>query len=125
MMRFFYAALLLLAGASTAAADIRIDQSHYINGTLAIAGRTEPDKTVVLDGKYKTKSDGTGFFKFTEHHKSDICMSDIRPGGDEYSAVIAGCFDPSLGNGALPLDPTSTTPDATPPTKKAVTKPKP
>ena len=76
-MRFLCAALLLLAGVGTAAADIRINQSHYGDGTLTIAGQTEPGKTVVLDGKYKTKSNADGDFTFTEHYKPDTCMSDI------------------------------------------------
>ncbi len=95
-MRFLCAALLLLAGLAPAAASIRIDQSHYRNGTLTIIGRTDPDQTVTLDGKYKTKSDADGDFTFNEHEKPFTCMSDIRSGSSIYSAVIAGCLDPGF-----------------------------
>lgn len=106
-MRWLCAALILVAGIGTAAASIRIDQSHYRNGTLTIVGRTDPDKIVILDGKHKTKSDANGDFTFTEHYKPNTCMSDIRSGGSDYGAVISGCFDgdvshnaPSLNNAA-------------------------
>ena len=92
-MRFLCAVLFLIAGVGTATAEIRVDQSHYRNGTLTIVGRTEPDKTVILDGKYKTKSDADGDFTFTEHYKPDTCMSEIHSGGSDYGAVISGCFN--------------------------------
>ncbi len=95
-MRWFFACLLLLAGVSTAAADIRINESRYVDGKLIIAGQTEPNHTVTLDDKYKTKSDADGDFRFTEHYKPDTCMSDIRAGSADYSAVIAGCLDPTF-----------------------------
>ena len=92
-MRWFCAALVLLAGISAASADIRIDESRYVNGQLIITGETGPGRTVTLDKKYKTKSDGEGRFKFTvKNYKPADCMSDIRSGNDLYSAVIAGCF---------------------------------
>jgi hypothetical protein len=97
-MRLLCALLLLLTGASAAAADIRINESRYENGKLIIAGETEPDRTVTLDDKYKTKSDADGDFKFTEHYKPFTCMSDIRSGSYDYSAVISGCLDPDIGS---------------------------
>ena len=102
-MRFLTACLLLLAGVSTAAADIRIDQSRYEDGKLIIAGVTKPDSTVTLDNKYKTKSDADGDFKFTEHYKPFTCMSDIRSGAADYSAVIAGCLDPGFDGETMPV----------------------
>ena len=109
-MRLLAACLLLLAGVSTAAADIRIDQSRYEDGKLIIAGVTKPDSTVTLDHKYKTKSDADGNFKFTEHYKPFTCMSDIRSGAAAYSAVIAGCLDPSFDGDAIPLKTTAAKP---------------
>ena len=92
-MGWLAAALILLTGITAAAADIRIDQSRYVDGKLIITGATGPGRTVVLDKKYKTKSDGEGRFKFTVNkYKPADCMSDIRAGNDVYSAVIAGCF---------------------------------
>ena len=123
-MRFLCAALLLLAGVGTAAANIRINQSHYRDGTLTIAGQTEPGKTVVLDGKYKTKSNADGDFTFTEHYKPDTCMSDIRSGGSDYAAVIAGCLDPRFDGDTVSIDtlPPLGSPTAHQPVKKAAAK---
>ncbi|HET9715995.1 MAG TPA: hypothetical protein VFP60_07395 [Pseudolabrys sp.] len=92
MMRWLVAILLILVGRSAVQAEIRIDESRYVDGTLIISGQTAPNRTVTLDGKYKTKSDGGGHFKFTEHYKPFTCMSDIRSGEDVYSPVIAGCL---------------------------------
>ena len=124
-MRFLCAAFLLLAGVGTAAANIRINTSQYANGTLTIAGQTEPHKTVELDGKYKTKSNADGDFKFTEHEKPFTCMSNIRSGGSTYSAVIAGCLDPSFDGNAVSIDTPRPVGSPAPPVpvKKAVTKP--
>jgi len=102
-MRLLTAALILLAGVSTAAADIRIDQSRYQDGKLTIAGITKPDSTVTLDNKYKTKSDTEGNFKFTEHYKPFTCMSNLRDGTATYSAVIAGCLDPGFDGNTMPV----------------------
>ena len=110
-MRLICAALLLIAGVATAAASIRIDQSHYRDGTLTIVGRTDPGKTVVLDGKYKTKSNADGEFSFTEHNKPSTCMSDIRSAGSDYGAVISGCFNADVSHDALPLNKTAAEPN--------------
>jgi hypothetical protein len=109
-MRFLFAALLLLAGVGTATADIRINESRYASGKVIISGETEPLQTVTLDGKYKTKSDGGGHFKFSVKYKPDTCMSDIRSGSDVYSAVIAGCLDAGDVDGPLPTKQTSAKP---------------
>ena len=50
-----------------------------------------------------TKSDGGGYFKFTEHYKPFTCMSDISAGPDIYSAVISGCLDFGDRDDALPV----------------------
>jgi hypothetical protein len=92
-MRWLAAALILFAGVSAASADIRIDHSRYADGRLYVSGNTAPNRTVTLDRKFTTKSDAEGHFKFSvKNYKPPICMSDIRSGGDVYSAVIAGCF---------------------------------
>ena len=113
-MRWLCAALILLSGIGTAAADIRINVSRYVDGTLIIKGDTEPGRTVVLDRKYKTKSDGEGHFVFSvKKYKPSDCMSDIKAGPDVYSAVIAGCF-----NTGISLDDPAVTPTKTTPAKK-------
>jgi hypothetical protein len=101
-MRCLAAALILLTGVSAALADIRIDESRYQNGKTTIAGQTGPDRTVTLDDKYKTKSDGDGNFKFEAKYKPPTCMSDIKAGNDVYSAVIAGCFGTNIDAGRTP-----------------------
>jgi len=116
-MRFLCAALLLLAGVGTAAASIRIDQSHYKDGTLTIVGRTDPNRPVVLDGKYKTTSNADGGFEFAVHEKPFTCMSNIRSGSSIYSAVIAGCLDPGFDGDASTIE-------TLPPMEKAAAKPK-
>lgn len=94
-MRWFAAAVVLVSCISAARADIRINESRYVGGNVIISGETAPNRAVTLDNKYATKSDGGGFFKFTEHYKPFTCMSDIRSGADIYSAVISGCLDPA------------------------------
>ena len=101
-MRWLAAALILLTGITAAAADIRIDKSRYANGRLIVAGETAPGRTVILDKKYKTQSNGEGHFKFTiDKYKPADCMSDIRAGKDIYSAVIAGCFGVTKDAGTI------------------------
>jgi hypothetical protein len=92
-MRWLTAILILLAGLRVAAADIRIDESRYANGQTIIVGQTAPGRTLTLDGKFKTKSNGEGHFTFSVKYKPATCMSDIRAGEEVYSAVIAGCLD--------------------------------
>ena len=97
-MRWLCAALILLAGICTAAADIRIEVSRYAGGKLIVQGTTRANRAVTLDKKYKTKSDSEGDFSFAiENYKPNDCMSDIRSGADVYSAVIAGCFTTGIG----------------------------
>jgi hypothetical protein len=101
-MRWLTAALILLLGIGTASADIRIDESRYVDGKLIITGQTAPGRAVTLDKKFKTKSNADGNFKFTiNKYKPADCMSDIRSGTDVYSAVIAGCFGVISGPGAV------------------------
>jgi len=102
-MRWLTAALLLIAGIGTAGADIRVNQSRYLDGKLLVSGTTGPGRTVTLDDRYRTKSDGEGHFRFSVKYKPPICMSDIRAGDEVYSAVIAGCLDPGFGDDSLPL----------------------
>lgn len=129
-MRWLCAALLILAGIGPAAADIRINTSRYADGTLTIAGHTEAGKTVVLDGKYKTKSNADGDFTFTEHYKPSDCMSDIRSGSSDYGAVIAGCFaadvsgDANVDIGSIDKMVPAGSPNAPLPVKKVAIKPK-
>lgn len=95
-MQWLASLIILLYGISTAFADIRIDESRYQNGHTIITGETDPDLTVTVDNKYKTKSNGSGYFKFSIKYKPSTCMSDIKAGDNVYSAVISGCFDTGI-----------------------------
>jgi len=101
-MRWLAAGLAFIAATGAARADIRIDESRFVDGNVIISGETAPNRTVTLDGKYTTKSDGGGYFKFTAHEKPFTCMSDIRSGNDIYSAVISGCLDAGDVDAPLP-----------------------
>jgi hypothetical protein len=86
-------ALLALTAATAAHAEIRITVSRFANNQIEIEGQTAPNSTVTIDGKFKTESDGGGYFDFKRAgYKPPDCMSDITDGDDIYSAVIAGCF---------------------------------
>jgi hypothetical protein len=80
-------------GVGAAQAEIRVTVSRYDHGALEIEGQTAPNRTVMLDGRFKTESNGGGYFRFDEKgYKPEDCMSDLVSGDDIYSAVIAGCF---------------------------------
>jgi hypothetical protein len=86
------AAIVILVVA-IAHAEIRVTVSRFDHNQLHIEGQTAPNNTVTIDGKFKTQSDSSGYFKFNQtSYRPDDCMSDIRSGSDIYSAVIAGCF---------------------------------
>jgi hypothetical protein len=85
--------LMLAATGAAARAEIRITTSRFDNNQIEIEGQTEPNRTVTIDGKFKVKADGGGYFNFKHAgYKPPDCMSDITSGDDIYSAVIAGCF---------------------------------
>jgi hypothetical protein len=110
-MRWLIAVLLLFAGSGTASADIRVDQSRYLDGKLLVTGSTMPGRTVTLDGKYETEADREGHFRFNVNYRPSTCMTEIRAGKDFYSAVVAGCLDPSFsGEPSLSTPRISTTP---------------
>ena len=85
------AAVLVLAAAPASAA-IRITSSHYENGTTVLTGEAAPNQTVTMDGKYKTKADASGHFKFRKRYKPATCMTFITAGDSSYSALVNGCL---------------------------------
>lgn len=109
-MRWLATALVLLAGTTAAQADIRINESRFVDGNVIISGETAPNRTVTLDNKYTTKSDGGGYFTFNVRYKPFTCMSDIRSGSDIYSAVISGCLDAGDVDAPLPAKPAAKAP---------------
>jgi hypothetical protein len=109
-MRWLAAALAFIAATGAARADIRINESRYIDGKIIVNGETAPNRAVTLDDKYSTKSDGNGFFTFTLSYKPFTCMTDIRSGDDIYSAVIAGCLDAGDVDAPLPAKPDAKAP---------------
>jgi hypothetical protein len=93
MRKPLFGVLLVLIGATAAQADIRITISRFGNNQIEIQGHTAPNSTVTIDGKFKVKTDGGGYFDFKHTgYKPPDCMSDITSGDESYSAVIAGCF---------------------------------
>lgn len=91
--RLLLTLLALVAVTTAARAEIRITVSRFDNNRYELEGQTAPNRTVTIDGKFKTQSNGGGYFTFTRAgYKPPDCMSDIRSGDDIYSAVIAGCF---------------------------------
>lgn len=92
-IHLLFAVLALAVATSVARAEIRITVSRFDNNQLKIEGHTAPNRAVTIDSKFKTQSDGGGYFEFKQTgYKPAGCMSDIRSGTDIYSAVIAGCF---------------------------------
>jgi hypothetical protein len=102
----------LLAETFPASAAIRITASRYENGQLIIEGQTSPNAKVTLDGKYHTKADGGGRFKFRERYKPLTCMSSITAGEDSYSTIVTNCL---LDDAAAAVTPAPGSPAATPP----------
>jgi hypothetical protein len=100
------ALLVILATAAAAHADIRITVSRFENNQFRIEGETAPNRTVTIDGKFKVKSDGGGYFTFKrEGYKPSGCMSDIKTDEDVYSAVIAGCYGEIRIEREMPTEP--------------------
>jgi len=92
-MRIAAALAALLLASTAAQATIRINDARYEDGALTVTGQARPNHTVVLDQKFRTKSDGAGHFEFkVPKYRPQYCMSDITAGDDSYSAVIAGCL---------------------------------
>jgi hypothetical protein len=86
-------ALLIFAATSAARAEIRITTSRFENNQIEIEGQSAPNSTVTIDGKFKIKTNGGGYFDFKHAgYMPPDCMSDISSGDDIYSAVIVGCF---------------------------------
>lgn len=91
--RILFTLLTFAALANVAHAEIRVTASRFADNQIDIRGQTAPNRVVAIDGKFKTQSDGGGYFEFKRSgYKPDDCMSDITSGPDIYSAVIAGCF---------------------------------
>jgi hypothetical protein len=86
----FAAFLALCAGPASAA--IRITSSNYQDGVTVVTGQTAPNRTVTMDGRFTTKSDSGGHFKFRLEYKPATCMASIVSGEDAYSALIVGCL---------------------------------
>ena len=97
-------AIVLLLGAAPAHASIRIDEARFENGMLTVTGQATPNQKVTLDGKYGTKADGGGHFKFHAAYKPLTCMANLTAGDDSYSAIVIGCL---LDDAAAALRPQS------------------
>lgn len=100
-----FAAVLALCAAPASAA-IRITSSHYQDGVTVVTGQTSPNRTVTMDGRFTTKSDSGGHFKFRTEYKSTTCMASIVSGEDAYSALIVGCLLGEAADRRKPRTPT-------------------
>jgi hypothetical protein len=83
------ALLLFSVGAALA---IRIDVARYEDGVTIIRGQARPEQQVILDGKYKTKTDSAGHFEFRQRYKPRYCMASIVAGEDSYDAIVRDCL---------------------------------
>jgi hypothetical protein len=85
-------AVVLLYGAASAQASIRIDDARFEKGQLTVTGQVAPNESVTLDGKFSTKADASGHFRFHSAYRPSTCMANLTAGDDSYSAVVTGCL---------------------------------
>lgn len=78
---------------AAAAADIRMEESRYVNGVLRVEGRTsQPRQVVTLDGVYSQESDSSGNFVFHIDYLPRTCMVTLKAGSATHSALVANCL---------------------------------
>ncbi|MGV8841300.1 MAG: collagen-like protein, partial [Bauldia sp.] len=92
--RIGLAAVLAVAGSSSALAEISINQAAITGGQLVIAGRTDvATPTVAIDGtEFTTAVDSRGTFRFAVSYRPPTCIVDIVAGAERLEGVlIASC----------------------------------
>ena len=85
-------AVVLLLGAGSARASIRIDDARLESGQLTLSGQAAPGQSITVDGKFSTKADAGGHFQFQANYKPPTCMVSLTAGDDSYSAIVTGCL---------------------------------
>jgi hypothetical protein len=77
---------------SVAHAKIIIRQAQYTGGMLLVRGETAwPGQTVTLAGRYKTRTDRNGRFRFRVRYLPRDCLLEVRSGPDLDLVSIANC----------------------------------
>ena len=92
--RIGLAAILAVAGSSSALAEISINQAAITGGQLVIAGRTDvANQTVAIAGTDFTAAvDSRGTFRFEVSYLPPTCIVDLVAGAERRDGVvIASC----------------------------------
>lgn len=77
---------------SMAYAKITIRQAQYTGGMLLVRGETaRAGQTVTLAGRYKTRTDRNGRFRFRVRYLPRDCLLDVRLGPELDLVSIANC----------------------------------
>ena len=66
--------------ATSAAAQIRIDEARIVAGDLRVSGRAKPNTTVTFDGTHETRTTTGGFFAFRLQYLPSDCVGTVRAG---------------------------------------------
>lgn len=83
-----------IAASTAANAKISITESQYAGGVLVVRGRTsQAQQTVTLDELFSETSDAAGRFTFRIRYLPHNCKVELKSGIDEYSVLIANCFN--------------------------------
>jgi hypothetical protein len=92
--RAIVASLLVAVGCGTGHAKITIRLAKYADGVLVVQGRADQRaQTVILAGRYKTRTDRSGRFAFRVRYLPRDCLAEIRAGQEFYLTSIANCED--------------------------------
>src|SRR5262245_22979160 len=87
-----YLSALIAVWPSMACAKITIRQAQYTGGMLLVRGETaRAGQTVTLAGRYKTRTDRNGRFRFRARYLPRDCLLDVRSGPELDLVSIANC----------------------------------
>ena len=77
---------------SAATADIQVDKANYTNGILIVQGETSgPFQIVILDGRFKRRSDKGGHFVFRIFYRPRFCEINLTSGRDVKFVEVKAC----------------------------------
>jgi len=84
--------LVIFSVATSASAQIRIDEASFEEGKLVVRGTTQtPRQLVTLDRKFIIRSDMKGKFSFRLRHTPFLCQVMLRAGGVQETAKVEHC----------------------------------
>ena len=82
----------MLSFSTSAVAEIRIDNARYASGVLVVRGKTsQPFQIIILDGRYKRRSDNSGHFVFRVPYRPRFCKIELISGSDSKSIEVKNC----------------------------------